>query len=218
MAIKYETIFFDLDRTIWDFEANAKDSFKDMYLKYKLASEIPSFEYFYTTYRQHNDKLWKNYREKKITKEKLSWYRFFLTLLDFDVDNPELAQKLGVDYLKISQTKQQLFPYTHEVLSYLKGKYTMHIITNGFEEVQFSKLTNCKLNQYFSKIITSEKAGFQKPKPEIFNYALEYTNARVETSIMIGDDMEVDIKGAKGVGMDQVHFNFIEKLNTLLHQ
>ncbi len=211
MDTNYKHIFFDLDRTLWDFEANAKETFKDLYKKYDLKSLIGSFDQFYALYRNHNDVLWRLYREKQITKEKLSWYRFHMVLSDFNVNDEDLARAMGADYLEISKTKTLLFPHTHEILAYLKKKYPLHIITNGFEEVQFSKLKNCNLEQYFTSIITSEKAGVQKPKPEIFNYALDVANASKEESIMIGDDMEVDVKGADQAGIDQVHFNFIEK-------
>ncbi|MCF8371959.1 MAG: YjjG family noncanonical pyrimidine nucleotidase [Bacteroidales bacterium] len=208
---KYKHIYFDLDRTLWDFESNSEDTFHDILEKYELMPKIGSFKRFFKAYRKYNDHLWRKYREKQIEKHILSWKRFYLTLLEFGINDIELSKKIGHDYLEISKTKKKLFPFTHEILAYLHEKYSLHIITNGFEEVQFSKLDNCDLRKYFTEIITSEKVGVQKPKPEIFEFALLSANAQREESIMIGDDVEVDIKGAMNQGIDQVHFNFINR-------
>jgi putative hydrolase of the HAD superfamily len=213
--LKYQHIFFDLDRTLWDFESNSADTFHDLLDIYELKGKI-GFDDFYLAYRRHNDILWKLYREKGISKEILSWQRFYLTLDEFAIGNETMARGMGKDYLSISQTKQKLFPYTHEILAYLQKKYSLHIITNGFEEVQFNKIKNCSLNEYFTSIVTSEMAGYQKPRPEIFLHALELAKAGPSNSIMIGDDVEVDIKGAMAVGMDQIHFNYHQKCNPVL--
>ena len=208
---KYKHIYFDLDRTLWDFESNSQDTFRDILGKYELWPKVGEFDNFMSVYRSYNDRLWRQYRENQIEKKVLSWKRFYLTLLEFGIDDIPLAKQIGQDYLTISKTKKKLFPFTHEILSYLREKYSLHLITNGFEEVQFSKLDNCDLRKYFTEIITSEKVGVQKPRPEIFEFALNSANALVEESLMIGDDMEVDIKGARNLGIDQVHFNFIKR-------
>ncbi|MEA3443536.1 MAG: YjjG family noncanonical pyrimidine nucleotidase [Bacteroidota bacterium] len=207
----YKHIYFDLDRTLWDFESNSEDTFREIIKKYNLLPVIDSFEKFISVYRKYNERLWRAYRDKKIEKSILSWKRFYLSLLEFGINDIELSKKIGEDYLTISKTKKKLFPFTHEILDYLHTKYSLHIITNGFEEVQFSKLDNCDLRKYFTEIITSEKVGVQKPKPEIFEFALEIAKANRHESIMIGDDVEVDIQGAMNQGIDQVHFNIINK-------
>ena len=204
---KYCCIFFDLDRTLWDFEANSREAFLDMYDKYDLGRIFPDFETFEQTYRQYNRQLWEDYRNGKIAKEVLKYVRFQMTLAAFGRNHLALAKKLGEDYVQISATKTQLFPHTHEALDYLKERYRLFVITNGFEEVQLKKIRNSKLEGYFKSIITSEKAGVQKPHGEIFHYALEKAGAKAETSLMIGDDVEGDILGARSQGMDQVLFN-----------
>jgi len=204
---KYKYIYFDLDRTLWDFDNNAKETFLEIYQNRNLGSIFSSFETFYTTYNKHNDILWKDYRENKIEKSILRWKRFALTLEEFGIYDEKLAQQIGDDYVNISPTKKQLFPYTHEALSYLKNKYTLYIITNGFSEIQSDKLKNCNLDQYFKGIITSEDAGAQKPSPIIFEHALRLSNAQKNECLMIGDDLETDILGAKNTGIDQVFFN-----------
>jgi putative hydrolase of the HAD superfamily len=204
---QYTHIFFDLDRTIWDFDENAQDTFRDIYAKYKLEKIFSNFDNFYNTYVKHNDQLWKLYREGKIEKSLLSYKRFAVTLEEFGVEDEELAKKIAADYIRISPTKKRLFPFAHETLEYLHKKYKMHIITNGFNEVQFTKLQNSKLDKYFSNVFTSEDAGAQKPNPLIFEKALKSTNATKEYCLMIGDDLEADIIGAKNVGLDQIFFN-----------
>ena len=204
---KYKHLYFDLDRTIWDFDKNAQETFHDIYDKYNLEKIFTNFDNFYTTYVAHNEKLWKDYREGKIKKAILSYKRFALTLEDFGVNDEELAKKIAQDYITISPTKKQLFTFSHETLDYLHKKYKLYIITNGFNEVQFTKLKNSELDKYFTKIFTSEDAGAQKPNSKIFENAIKSANARKKESIMIGDDLEADILGAKKYGLDQIYFN-----------
>ena len=201
---KYKHIYFDLDRTIWDFDKNAEETFHEIYTKYKLEKIFSSFDNFYNTYVKHNELLWKDYRKGKIEKSLLSYKRFTLTLEDFGVYDEVLAKNIAHDYITISPTKKSLFPYAHETLDYLHKKYKLYIITNGFNEVQFTKLKNSELDKYFSKVFTSEDAGAQKPNPKIFDNALKSVNALKNESIMIGDDLEADILGAKKFGLDQV--------------
>ena len=203
----YKHIFFDLDRTLWDFEANALDTFKELFSIYELNKLVPDFDSFHRSYRKINRQLWQDYREGQIKKQVLKYKRFYLTLKEFGTDDVALAKKLGDDYVTLSGEKTKLFPHAMEALKYLQDKYNLHIITNGFEEVQFKKIKNCKLEPYFKKIITSEKAGVQKPHQQIFEYALNEADAKKEESVMIGDDLEGDIKGARAFGIDQVYFN-----------
>lgn len=204
---KYKHIYFDLDRTIWDFDKNSRVTLNDIFEKYHLNKIFKSFDLFYLTYEKHNEILWNDYREGKIKKSILSYKRFSLALEEFGVDNVKLAKQIAQDYITISPTKKQLFPFANETLEYLHQKYKLYIITNGFNEVQFTKLKNSDLEKYFSRVFTSEDAGAQKPNPLIFQYALEKAKANKDESIMIGDDLQVDVLGAKNVGLDQVYFN-----------
>jgi putative hydrolase of the HAD superfamily len=204
---KYKHIYFDLDRTIWDFDANSKDTFSGIYEKYELGRFYKDFEHYFRVYTKNNDYLWDLYREGKIVKNVLSKLRFEQTLEEVGVKDDELAANIGKDYIGLSPTKKQLFPGSHEILSYLKEKYNLHIITNGFKEVQYIKLSNCGLDKYFDKVFISEEIGYKKPHPEIFRYAITSVNAKKTESIMIGDDYNVDVIGAKDFGIDQVFFN-----------
>ena len=205
----YKHLFIDLDRTLWDFEKSAQQTFETIYAKHHLKDlGVPSLEEFKVFYTKHNDRLWSYYRKGQIKKEVLSVQRFELSLKDFSIKDAELAKKMAHDYVTLSPTMVSLFPYTHEILRYLKSKYVLHIITNGFEEVQQKKLDSANLRQYFTEIITSEKAGAKKPEPEIFEYAFKLTGATKDDSLMIGDDFMVDILGAKSQGIDQIFVNY----------
>jgi putative hydrolase of the HAD superfamily len=204
---KYTHLFFDLDRTLWDFEANAEETFKELYSTYKLDRHYDSFNEFHSSYRRNNEYLWAEYRNNNITKDELRWRRFELTFREKNIYNEQLAQQIGEDYVKLSPLKTKLFPHTFELLNYLKPKYKLFLITNGFREVQYQKLDNTNLRPYFSKVFTSEEVGVNKPHIDYFNYVLERTGATSENALVIGDDLEVDIKGANFVNIDTVWFN-----------
>ena len=204
----YKHIFFDLDRTLWDFDASALIAFGELFEKHNLRQKgIPDVETFQKAYNIHNDELWALYREGNIQKEVLRGLRFKLTLNDFGIDDEQLAEQIGEEYLDISPLRVSLFPDAAEVLEYVAGRYNTHLITNGFSEVQAIKLKSSGLGVYFRTVVTSEEAGHKKPDPRIFRYAFDKSGAAPEESLMIGDDPEVDIEGAKKVGMDQVLFD-----------
>jgi putative hydrolase of the HAD superfamily len=207
-------VFFDLDRTLWDFEKSAKQTFEEIYNHYNLYEKgVPSIKDYHDAYTIHNNILWDLYRKGEIKKEVLSSLRFNLTLQDFGITDEALGLKIGKDYTRISPLKVNLFPYSIEILEYLYPLYSLHIITNGFSEVQSVKLKTSGLDKYFLKIITSEEAGVKKPHPDIFKFAFEKAGALPEESIMIGDDYEVDIIGAKQVNMKQIFFDYEKKYN-----
>ncbi|MBT3208853.1 MAG: noncanonical pyrimidine nucleotidase, YjjG family [Bacteroidetes bacterium] len=210
----YNTIFFDLDRTIWDFDTNSKNTLQELIENNGLSAVFGSFEEFYNIYKKVNDSLWAKYRDGKIEKEILSWKRFYDTFLKFGLDDIEIAKIFGLGYVSLSPTKTKLFPHSHEVLEYLENKYTLYIITNGFSEVQYEKIKNCRLGGYFSDIFTSEEIGVKKPDAKIFNHAVEISKTKRKNCLMIGDDLNVDIIGARRAGIDQVFFNFDKIVHT----
>ncbi len=204
----YKHIFFDLDHTLWDFESNSKSTLLDIFNQYQSQlPSVPSYEAFEKQYHIHNDFYWEEFHMSRITRDELRRIRFIKTLEDFKIYNEELAVHLAEVYLNILPTKIALIAEAQDVLSHLKKKYDLHIITNGFDEIQHKKLSNASLDKYFHHIITSEKSGSKKPNKEIFKYAFHVTGATVLDSIFIGDSIEADINGAKGVGMDYIYFN-----------
>ena len=205
---KYKHIFFDLDRTLWDFDAAAEVAFERIYEQYNLNSlGIPSAHEFHEVYHPLNERLWELYREDKITKADLNRTRFLKPLEHYGIHDVELADHLSEDYVYWSPRIVRLVPGTMELLEYLKPKYHLHLITNGFEEVQGTKLTLSGMKPYFETLTVSEEVGVKKPNPEIFQYALNKAHATAEESLMIGDEMAVDIDGARAAGIDTVLFN-----------
>jgi putative hydrolase of the HAD superfamily len=208
--MKYQHLFFDLDHTLWDFDANAKATLQQLHLDLKLMDRgVHDFDLFHKNYLAHNEKLWERYRKGLIKQDELRLKRMWLTLLDFKIADETLTKEMSDLFLNLLPTRTILFPNTIEVLRYLEAKkYRLHLITNGFEATQHSKLKSSGLDVFFQHVITSEGSNSLKPQREIFDYALAKAGATVEQSIMIGDTLDVDIAGAMSIGMDQVHVNF----------
>ncbi len=205
---KYNHIFFDLDNTLWDFERNSREVLNELYHKYRLNElGVPSAEFFIRKYQERNIMMWEQYQFGKIDKETLRDKRFELTFWDMGLDAELTPPELAKDYISITPKRNYLFPHAHEVLSYLQQKYTLHIITNGFQEAQYIKLDSADLSKYFSEIIISEHTGFKKPDVNIFYHAAEKANAKAVECLMVGDGLEVDVIGARNAGWDAVYFN-----------
>jgi len=204
MEIKH--IFFDLDHTLWDFEANSDIAFETIFKKHSVGVNL---QFFLNNYRGINHSYWKLYREEKITKDELRIGRLKDTFIkvNYRADN-KLIESLSVDYIEVLPNNNKLFEGAYEILDHLYPNYKLHIITNGFNEVQYKKLENSGLSKYFDKIITSEDAGVKKPNPIIFEYALNKAKATSKESIMIGDNWEADIMGAIENGLDAIYFNY----------
>jgi putative hydrolase of the HAD superfamily len=209
--MKYKHIFFDLDHTLWDFNANAKSALTDLYALFALDTKVTAlFEDFYNKYLYHNEILWDKYHNGLITAEDLKWKRMYRTLLEFKIGDEPLSKELSGKFLELLPTKKILFPHTTEILDYLlEKKYVLHLITNGFEKTQWSKINNSGLTKYFTHMITSEASNSLKPKKEIFEYAMNKAGASLKESIMIGDNLDADIQGAINAGMDSVFVNHI---------
>ena len=214
--MKYKHLFFDLDHTLWDFNSNAKSTLTDLYAFFELDKKIAvPFDDFYHKYLYHNEILWDKYHNGLITADELKWKRMWRTLLDFKIGDEPLSRQLSGKFLELLPTKKLLFPHTTELLDYLiEKKYLLHLITNGFEKTQWSKLSSSGLDKYFTHVITSEASNSLKPKKEIFEYAMNKAGASLKESIMIGDNLEADIQGAINAGMDSV---FVNHINTTAH-
>jgi putative hydrolase of the HAD superfamily len=208
MKTPYRHLFFDLDHTLWDFERSAEETKQELFESLGLKSRgIESYEAFRKKYVPINTQLWALYREDRIEKKELNFRRFYDTLCLFGLTEPELGHRMAAGFIEGISNRTHLFPFAAEILAYLSPRYHIHVITNGFEEVQYSKLKNSGLGKYFETIITSEDAGAKKPDPAIFSYALTRTGASTAESLMVGDDLEVDIAGARNAGMAQLLVN-----------
>ena len=201
-------IFFDLDNTLWDFENNSKKTIFELIQEFKLSEKcrcLPAA--FYKTYLLVNQDLWALYRKNAITKEQLRSSRFTNTMLYFGHDDQNLGLLLEENYILRSPQQKGLVEGTIEILEYLSTKYQLHIITNGFKEIQHIKIGNCNLKKYFKNIFISEEIGCNKPNPGIFEFALNHLSALKSETIMIGDDWDADILGAQQFGMSSIYFS-----------
>jgi len=206
MKDKVKHVFFDLDHTLWDFDKNSGLTFKKIFEIYDIDVSLNTF---LDVYEPINLDYWKLYREERISKSDLRYGRLKDAFDAIAIEvNDVTINHLSESYIEYLTTFNHLFEGTFEVLNYLKDKYQLHIITNGFEEAQERKLKNSNIRHYFKTITNSEMVGVKKPNPKIFNFALDKANAGAEESIMIGDSLEADIEGADKVGMNTIFFNY----------
>ncbi|WP_366184934.1 YjjG family noncanonical pyrimidine nucleotidase [Flavobacterium ovatum] len=198
-------VFFDLDHTLWDFDKNSTLAFERIFEQSHPLVEIDSF---IKEYIPINQSCWKLFQYNKITHEELRYNRLkhSFDALNYSITDQEI-DRISDQYIEILPDHNHLFEGAFEILDYLKSKYKLHIITNGFAEVQYKKMNNAQLTSYFTTITNSEMAGVKKPNPVIFEYALNLAKAKKETSIMIGDSLDADVQGALDIGLDAIYFN-----------
>lgn len=206
-------IFFDLDHTLWDFDKNSALAFDFLFKEEKIDIGLQAF---LEAYLPINFNYWELYRNNQISKETLRIGRLKETfeLLKLKV-SAEIITVLSDKYIQFLPNYNHLLEDTVEVLEYLHSKYQLHIITNGFEEIQHHKLVNSKIATYFSTVTTSEEAGVKKPHLQIFEKALQKSNALSKNSLMIGDNYEADVQGAINAGMRSVFFDYYQKNEVL---
>lgn len=208
MDNKLGHIFFDLDNTLWDFDANSKACLHELFEEFKLATlGHMSADQFVANYIRHNDRYWALYRENKISKSRLRVARFEIALSDHGVRDKQLAATIGEAYLDQCPYKTKLIDGAREVLDALHGTYHLHILSNGFEEAQSIKLDQCNLRSYFDVVLTSEGAKAKKPSPQIFKQAMRMAGAQASACWMIGDGLDIDVRGAQKVGWKAIHYN-----------
>src|SRR6476659_3331210 len=143
----------------------------------------------------------------KNAEETLNELYFTYKLSNLGLDESVIPAQFEDDYVNICPTKSNLFQQTHETLSYLKQKYKLHLISNGFKESTEYKVKNTHLTPYFENVIISEVVGINKPDKVIFQYAVDKAGTHSNESLMIGDSIEADVRGALNFGMDAIYFN-----------
>ena len=201
-------IFFDLDRTLWDFEKNSENTLLQLIETYGLEAKCGvEAPIIIDTYKKVNKELWSQYGKNQITKEQLRSSRFTKTLSTFNYHFLGFGNQLEKEYIERSPYQTHVIPGAFEILDFLKPKYSLHVMTNGFSEVQHIKLKQSKLNTYFDEIIISENVGYQKPDKKIFEHAQNSIKALASTCLMIGDDHQGDVQGALDAGWSAIHFN-----------
>ncbi|GAB3712431.1 YjjG family noncanonical pyrimidine nucleotidase [Spirosoma flavus] len=206
--MKYRHLFFDLDHTLWDFDRNSAECLVELFDTFRLGElGINSADEFSRHFIAINRKLWADYDKNLIEHTYIRKHRFPLVFQALGIDESAVQADLNVEYLKLLPCKAHLLESAREILDYLHGRYVMHIITNGFAEIQAAKMASSEITHYFTHVITSENANAKKPDPLVFQYAMEISGTNVSESLMIGDNYEADILGAKSVGLDTVFYN-----------
>jgi len=206
--MKYRHLFFDLDHTLWDFDRNSTESIAELYDAHRLGDVgIASAAEFSRHFIAINRQLWADYDRNLLTHTYIRANRFALVFQSLGVDASAIQADLNAEYLRLLAGKPHLLESAREVLDHLKDRYTMHIITNGFAEIQAVKMNSADISRYFTHVVSNGVVDAKKPSPVIFQYALNIRQADVAESLMIGDSYEADILGAKGVGMDTVFYN-----------
>jgi len=201
-------LFFDLDDTLWDFEKNSTSVLKELFNEFDLHKKInANFEDFYIGYSKINISLWKDYQNKKIDKLFLRNSRFYLALKKFGYDAFKESQLMNEQYLLRSPKGKHLKNDCKNVLDYLYQNYSLHIISNGFKDVQHTKIDGCGLRPYFKNIIISEEYQLTKPDEKIFRLAEFFAGTSKENCVMIGDNFDCDMQGALNAGWETVYFS-----------
>jgi YjjG family noncanonical pyrimidine nucleotidase len=201
-------IFFDLDHTLWDYETNSRETLQELYASHALLEKgVTDFESFLREFKRVNTALWELYDHGKIGSEVIREERFKQILEAFKAYDKKVCDKLSHEYLFMCPKKGNLMPHAIETLDYLSERYTLSIITNGFEEIQNMKLTSGNLHPYFDHIVTSQKAGHKKPASQIFDYTLNQNKITATQAVMIGDNLVTDIGGARKASIAHVFYN-----------
>lgn len=208
MKKEYTCVLFDLDHTLWDYEANSRETLEELYKQFDLRTHgVPDIESFQIQFKRVNTELWELYDTGRIDSHVIRNERFRKILQAFYIFDDPLCRSLSVDYLNTCPTKGHLIPHALDILDYLNDRYKLTVVTNGFEEIQNLKLSSTRLNTYFNHVITSQKAGHKKPSKEIFDYALRMNETKCSQAIMIGDNLITDMGGARNASIDCVFFN-----------
>lgn len=204
---QYKNIFIDLDDTVWDFTGNSRIVYRTLYERFSYDRFFDSFEQYIGIFEKRNEELWTLYGMGEITKDELNRQRFNYPLNAVGVDDPALAEQYMNEALAMMPTMKGLVEGAYDLLSYLCGKYNLYILSNGFRELQSRKMQSAGIDGFFRKVILSEDIKVHKPDKEIFFFALSATQSYLQDSIMLGDNIETDIRGARDAGMDQIYFN-----------
>ncbi|TAE16749.1 MAG: noncanonical pyrimidine nucleotidase, YjjG family [Bacteroidetes bacterium] len=201
----YRHLLFDLDHTLWDFDRNSNETLTEMHTHFGMGAEV-DLQDFIRTFVKVNVSLWEKHNANVIDQHTLRTTRFPLVFEALGVPMPISGEDLSAMYLDLMPRKPHVLPYALELLEYLKPKYTLHIITNGFPEIQDIKLASSNITHYFDLVVTSAVAGYKKPSKEVFDYTLQAIQASPAECLMIGDNWEADIIGGRNAGIDQVYF------------
>lgn len=207
--MRYKHIFFDLDHTLWDFERNSSESLEEIFHHHQLTRYgIPSLEAFVCSFLKINTALWDAFDRGQLHHAYIRENRFRMVFEELGAECPPDHSDIGEFYLRLLPHKKHLLEGALDLLNYVAAAgYGMHIITNGFNEIQARKIASSEIGHFFSNVVTFETANAKKPDRRIFEFALDIAQTSPEESLMVGDNWIADILGAKQVGMDTVYLN-----------
>ncbi|MCU0392562.1 MAG: YjjG family noncanonical pyrimidine nucleotidase [Thermoflexibacter sp.] len=205
---KYQHLFFDLDHTLWDFERNSQETLEELFYELGM-NELSHVEFstFMQSFRTINHALWDSYNHHQIDRKTIRTQRFEMIRESLGMPNSTIFEQMNHAYLERCPQKPHLIPHSLEILTYLKEKYELHIISNGFEEIQKQKMKSSGILTFFSEIITSETTQYRKPSKEIFEFAVDKIKTDKQKTIMIGDNLTTDVIGANNAGIDAIFYN-----------
>ncbi|MCA6074068.1 YjjG family noncanonical pyrimidine nucleotidase [Fulvivirga sedimenti] len=201
-------IFFDLDHTLWDYEQNSEETLTELFHEHELKALLRcSSQDFLECFQRVNARLWDQYNHHQINRDTIRERRFSEIFKTFDVEHETLALELSDLYINRCPTKSNLLPFAREALDYLSANYPLHILSNGFDDVQAVKLASSNIRGYFGEVITSETTGHRKPSAEIFRYACARIGMPENDCLMVGDNYHADILGAMGADLSAMYYN-----------
>ena len=205
---KYRCLLFDLDHTLWDYETNSEETLKELFSRFNVLEKgVTSFRYFFETFRRVNFALWDRYDRGLIGQEVIRTERFHKVFQETGIDDLRFSLEFSAYYLRELPLKKNLLPQAKEVLDYLHPRYPLTVVTNGFDEIQYTKMSSAGIEHYFAHVVTSQRAGNKKPSPQIFDFALKQSGHNAADTVMIGDNLQTDIAGARAAGIDTIFFN-----------
>jgi len=212
--MNYKYLFFDLDHTLWDYDKSARETLRDLFEAYQLEQKVAfGIGELQEKFFEVNYQLWADYNIGKIDSEYLRTQRFVRIFEELGEDKSLIPANFTTEYVNGCPQKPYVIDGAFDLLEHLRDRFSLHIITNGFEDVQHVKLEKSGLRKYFDEVVTSERAGGKKPGKEIFEFALKVSKASHQHSLMIGDNIHTDIMGAKGAGIGQVYYNPLKEVH-----
>jgi len=215
MKKSYKAVFFDLDHTLWDYDRNARITLNILYKKYLEGKNGIHPDVFLDEFIRINDIVWEKFDRGEISREDIRVKRFVEVLELFGIRDQKLAEMVSHEYMKLGPFQTHLMPNARELLDILREKYSLYVLTNGFDEIQHQKLHSAGITGYFKEIITSERVGNKKPAPDIFEYAVKDAGCPKEETIMVGDNLLTDMAGSIGYGIDCVFLNTKNKVHQV---
>lgn len=207
----YNDLFIDFDDTLCDTHGSADLALHDVFSEYELERWFPEQEVFYTHYWESNIDLWRRYGKGEISRDYLIVERFRYPLskgMPQQEVTEQYCREMNDRFLELCVEKIYPLEGASELVDYLRQRgYRLHLCSNGFHEVQYRKLRNCGWEGSFDTVILSEDAGVNKPSRGYFDYAFKVSQGIPETTLMIGDGWDSDMRGALDYGLDTLYFN-----------